>query len=59
MTTIAQKLSNQHDELFLMHGGTLRIRKDTEPRCGYPAIMAYVKKNKRTIAIDSRTDEAN
>jgi len=51
MTTTAQKLSNQHDELFLIHGGTLQIRKDTEPRCGYPAVIAYVKKTNEPLPL--------
>jgi len=51
MTTTAQKLSNQHDELFLMHRGTLRSEKGSDLRCGYPALMAFVKKNNESLPL--------
>ena len=51
MTTIAQKLSNQHDELFQIHGGTLQVKKDSDLRCGYPAVMAYVKKTNEPLPL--------
>ena len=51
MTATTQKLSNQHDELFQMHGGTLKIKKGKEPRCGYPAIMNYVKKTNEPLPL--------
>jgi len=51
MTATAQKLSNEHDELFQMHGGTLRAKKGSDLRCGYPAIMAYVKKTNEPLPL--------
>ena len=51
MTATAQKLLNEHDELFQMHGGTLRTKKGNNLRCGYPAIMAYVKKTNEPLPL--------
>ena len=43
MTKWVQELSNKHDALFQMNGGTLHVNVGNSPHCGYPAIMEYVK----------------
>jgi hypothetical protein len=46
MSVLAKEQSNILDELFVEYGGLVRpTPRGGEPRCGYPAIMRYVREH--------------
>ena len=51
MTNKARELSNKHDELFQKHEGTLCTKSGDAPRCGYPAIMDFVRKTGESLPL--------
>jgi len=51
MTARAVRLCDEHDRLFQKYGGTLSKSKAPNPRCGYPAIMEYVRKNNESLPL--------
>ena len=51
MTDEARRLSNENDRLFKKYGGTVVPSGKKGPKCGYPALMKYVRENNEPLPL--------